>query len=295
MVHGLTRVRGLTQDDSHIYCTREQMRDELKNLLTFVLNLLKDFGPERLSTWSCPPRTSTSSSAPMRSGRKPPTRWLRWPRESGLELVADPGGAAFYGPKISVQARDAIGRTWQVSTIQLDFNLPERFGLEYIAADGTHQRPVMIHRALFGSSERFFAILLEHYAGAFPAWLAPVQVLGIPVADEFAPHLAGFVKSLEDEMVRCEIDYSDVRFGKKIRNASKSKVPFILIVGEEDMSKNAVSFRFRDGSQLNGVPVDQARAWILEAIAKRVQINTADDFKAAVGEPVEAARRRVTA
>lgn len=288
VVHGLTRVRGLTQDDSHIYCTREQMRDELKNLLTFVLNLLKDFGLNdfylELST-----KDEHKFVGSDEIWEEATNTLAEVAKESGLELVADPGGAAFYGPKISVQARDAIGRTWQVSTIQLDFNLPERFGLEYIAADGTHQRPVMIHRALFGSIERFFAILLEHYAGAFPAWLAPVQVLGIPVADEFAPHLAGFVKSLEDEMVRCEIDYSDDRFGKKIRNASKSKVPFILIVGDEDMSKNAVSFRFRDGSQLNGVPVDQARAWILEAIAKRVQINTADDFKAAVGEPVEAA------
>lgn len=288
VVHGLTRVRGLTQDDSHIYCTREQMRDELKNLLTFVLNLLKDFGLNdfylELST-----KDEHKFVGSDEIWEEATNTLAEVAKESGLELVADPGGAAFYGPKISVQARDAIGRTWQVSTIQLDFNLPERFGLEYIAADGTHQRPVMIHRALFGSIERFFAILLEHYAGAFPAWLAPVQVLGIPVADEFAPHLAGFVKSLEDEMVRCEIDYSDDRFGKKIRNASKSKVPFILIVGEEDMSKNAVSFRFRDGSQLNGVPVDQAKAWILEAIAKRVQINTADDFKAAVGEPVEAA------
>ncbi|KFI84166.1 threonyl-tRNA synthetase [Bifidobacterium pullorum] len=288
VVHGLTRVRGLTQDDSHIYCTREQMRDELKNLLTFVLNLLKDFGLNdfylELST-----KDEHKFVGSDEIWEEATNTLAEVAKESGLELVADPGGAAFYGPKISVQARDAIGRTWQVSTIQLDFNLPERFGLEYIAADGTHQRPVMIHRALFGSIERFFAILLEHYAGAFPAWMAPVQVLGIPVADEFAPHLAGFVKSLEDEMVRCEIDYSDDRFGKKIRNASKSKVPFILIVGEEDMSKNAVSFRFRDGSQLNGVPVDQARAWILEAIAKRVQINTADDFKAAVGEPVEAA------
>ena len=288
VVHGLTRVRGLTQDDSHIYCTREQMRDELKNLLTFVLNLLKDFGLNdfylELST-----KDEHKFVGSDEIWEEATNTLAEVAKESGLELVADPGGAAFYGPKISVQARDAIGRTWQVSTIQLDFNLPERFGLEYIAADGTHQRPVMIHRALFGSIERFFAILLEHYAGAFPAWLAPVQVLGIPVADEFAPHLAGFVKSLKDEMVRCEIDYSDDRFGKKIRNASKSKVPFILIVGEEDMSKNAVSFRFRDGSQLNGVPVDQARAWILEAIAKRIQINTADDFKAAVGEPVEAA------
>ena len=191
---------------------------------------------------------------------------------------------SFYGPKISVQARDAIGRTWQVSTIQLDFNLPERFKLEYIAADGTHQRPVMIHRALFGSIERFFAVLLEHYAGAFPAWLAPVQVLGVPVADEFAPHLQKFIASLEEETVRCEIDLSDDRFGKKIRNASKSKAPFILIVGEEDMNNNAVSFRFRDGSQLNGVPVDEAKANILTVIKKRVQVNTADDFKAALAD-----------
>ena len=193
-----------------------------------------------------------------------------------MDLVDDPCGAAFYGPKISVQARDAIGRTWQVSTIQLDFNLPERFKLEYIAADGTHQRPVMIHRALFGSIERFFAVLLEHYAGAFPAWLAPVQVLGVPVADEFAPHLQKFIASLEEETVRCEIDLSDDRFGKKIRNASKSKAPFILIVGEEDMNNNAVSFRFRDGSQLNGVPVDEAKANILAVIKKRVQVNTAE-------------------
>lgn len=282
VVHGLTRVRGLTQDDSHIYCTREQMRDELKNLLNFVLNLLKDFGLNdfylELST-----KDEHKFVGSDEIWEEATTTLAEVARDSGLELVDDPGGAAFYGPKISVQARDAIGRTWQVSTIQLDFNLPERFGLEYIAADGTHQRPVMIHRALFGSIERFFAILLEHYAGAFPAWLAPVQVLGIPVADEFAPHLAGFVKSLEDELVRCEIDYSDDRFGKKIRNAAKSKVPFILIVGEDDMSKNAVSFRFRDGSQLNGVPVDQARAWILEVIGKRVQVNSADDFKAAVG------------
>ncbi len=282
VVHGLTRVRGLTQDDSHIYCTREQMRDELKNLLTFVLNLLKDFGLNdfylELST-----KDEHKFVGSDDIWEEATTTLAEVARESGLELVDDPGGAAFYGPKISVQARDAIGRTWQVSTIQLDFNLPERFDLEYIAADGTHQRPVMIHRALFGSIERFFAILLEHYAGAFPAWLAPVQVLGIPVADEFAPHLAGFVKSLEDEMVRCEVDYSDDRFGKKIRNASKSKVPFILIVGEDDMSKNAVSFRFRDGSQLNGVPVDQARTWILDAIAKRVQVSSADDFRAAVG------------
>ena len=278
VVHGLTRVRGLTQDDSHIYCTREQMRDELKSLLNFVLGLLKDFGLNdfylELST-----KDEHKFVGSDEIWEEATNTLAEVAKESGLELVDDPGGAAFYGPKISVQARDAIGRTWQVSTIQLDFNLPERFKLEYIAADGSHQRPVMIHRALFGSIERFFAILLEHYAGAFPAWLAPVQVTGVPVADEFAPHLQKFISDLEENMVRCEMDSSDDRFGKKIRNASKSKVPFTLIAGEEDVNNNAVSFRFRDGSQLNGVPVSQAKEWILSIIKQRVQVNTAEDFE----------------
>ena len=276
-VHGLTRVRGLTQDDSHIYCTREQMKGELTSLLQFVLKVLKDFGLNdfylELSTKD--PHKFVGSDEVWEEATN---TLAQVAKDSGLELVDDPEGAAFYGPKISVQARDAIGRTWQVSTIQLDFNLPERFQLEYVAADGSHQRPVMIHRALFGSIERFFAILLEHYAGAFPAWLAPVQVQAIPVADEFAPHLESFLEELRDDMVRCEIDRSDDRFGKKIRNASKSKAPFILIAGEEDVSRNAVSFRFRDGSQLNGVPVDSARKWIAEAIRARAQINSVDDF-----------------
>lgn len=276
-VHGLTRVRGLTQDDSHIYCTREQMKGELKSILNFVLKVLKDFGLNDFYL-----ELSTKDEKKFVGSDEiwtEATETLREvAEESKLELVADPGGAAFYGPKISVQARDAIGRTWQVSTIQLDFNLPERFKLEYIAKDGTHQRPVMIHRALFGSIERFFAILLEHYAGAFPVWLAPVQVTGIPVADEFAPHLRKFIDSLTQETVRCEMDTSDDRFGKKIRNASKSKVPFTLIVGEDDVNKNAVSFRFRDGSQLNGVPVETAKADILKVIKSRAQVNNADDF-----------------
>ena len=276
-VHGLTRVRGLTQDDSHIYCTREQMKGELTSLLQFVLKVLKDFGLNdfylELSTKD--PHKFVGSDEVWEEATN---TLAQVAKDSGLELVDDPEGAAFYGPKISVQARDAIGRTWQVSTIQLDFNLPERFQLEYVAADGSHQRPVMIHRALFGSIERFFAILLEHYAGAFPAWLAPVQVQAIPVADEFAPHLESFLEELRDDMVRCEIDRSDDRFGKKIRNASKSKAPFILIAGEEDVSRNAVSFRFRDGSQLNGVPVDSARKWIAEAIRARAQINSVGDF-----------------
>lgn len=278
VVHGLTRVRGLTQDDSHIYCTREQMRDELKSLLNFVLGLLKDFGLNdfylELST-----KDEHKFVGSDEIWEEATNTLAEVAKESGLELVDDPGGAAFYGPKISVQARDAIGRTWQVSTIQLDFNLPERFKLEYIAADGSHQRPVMIHRALFGSIERFFAILLEHYAGAFPAWLAPVQVTGVPVAGEFAPHLQKFISDLEENMVRCEMDSSDDRFGKKIRNASKSKVPFTLIAGEEDVNNNAVSFRFRDGSKLNGVPVQQAKEWILSIIKQRVQVNTAEDFE----------------
>ena len=268
VVHGLTRARGFTQDDAHIYCTREQMRDELTGLLTFVLDLLKDYGlddfylemstknPEKFvgddETWEA----ATNVRAEVATA-------------SGLELVPDPGGAAFYGPKISVQAKDAIGRTWQMSTIQLDFNLPERFGLEYQAADGTRQRPVMIHRALFGSIERFFGVLTEHYAGAFPAWLAPVQVLGVPVAEEFNDHLADVGARLRAHGIRVELDFSDDRFGKKIRNASRSKVPFILIAGGEDRDAGAVSFRFRDGSQLNGVPVEQAVERIRAHIASR--------------------------
>lgn len=277
VVHGLTRVRGLTQDDSHIYCTREQMRDELKSLLSFVLDLLKDFGLNdfylELST-----KDEHKFVGSDEIWEEATDTLAQVAEESGLELVSDPGGAAFYGPKISVQARDALGRTWQMSTIQLDFNLPERFGLEYIAADGTRQRPVMIHRALFGAIERFFAILLEHYAGALPAWIAPVQVLGVPVADTSTEYLRGILDRLDESLVRCELDASDDRFGKKIRNASKSKVPFILIVGDEDRDNNAVSFRFRDGSQLNGVPADDAVAWINTAIESHAQISSAADF-----------------
>lgn len=271
VVHGLTRARGFTQDDAHIYCTREQMRDELTSLLTFVLDLLKDYGLEdfylELSTRN--PEKSVGTDAAWEEA----TETLREVAlASGLELVPDPGGAAFYGPKISVQARDAIGRTWQMSTIQLDFNLPERFELEYMAADGTRQRPVMIHRALFGSIERFFAILTEHYAGAFPVWLAPVQVVGIPVADAFDDYLSDIAARLRARGVRVELDLSDERFPKKIRNASKAKVPFVLIAGGDDEAAGAVSFRFRDGSQENQVPVDEAVERIVSAIESRAQV-----------------------
>lgn len=268
VVHGLTRARGFTQDDAHIYCTREQMRDELARLLTFVLDLLKDYGLDdfylELSTRN--PEKSVGDDATWEEA----TEVLREvATSSGLQLVPDPGGAAFYGPKISVQAKDAIGRTWQMSTIQLDFNLPERFQLEYTAPDGTRQRPVMIHRALFGSIERFFGVLTEHYAGAFPAWLAPTQVLGIPVAEEFNEHLEMVAAKLRAHGIRVEIDQSDDRFGKKIRNAQKLKVPFMLIAGGEDRDANAVSFRFRDGSQRNGVPVDEAVTEIVEWVRSR--------------------------
>ncbi|MGC4174099.1 threonine--tRNA ligase [Demequina sp.] len=271
VVHGMTRARGFTQDDAHIYCTKEQMRDELTSLLTFVLDLLKDYGLEdfylELSTRN--PEKSVGSDEAWEEA----TETLREVAvASGLDLVPDPGGAAFYGPKISVQARDAIGRTWQLSTIQLDFNLPERFGLEYMAADGTRQRPVMIHRALFGSIERFFAILTEHYAGAFPVWLAPVQVKLIPVAEPFNDYLADVASQLRAQGVRVELDASDERFPKKIRNASKEKVPFTLIAGGEDAEAGAVSFRFRDGSQDNAVPVADAVARIVEAVRTKAQV-----------------------
>ncbi len=270
VVHGLTRVRGMTQDDAHIYCTRDQMKDELTTTLNFVLNLLKDYGLDdfylELSTKD--PEKYVGSDDVWEES----TRTLAEVAEaSGLELVPDPGGAAFYGPKISVQARDAIGRTWQMSTIQLDFNLPERFELEYQAADGTRQRPVMIHRALFGSVERFMGVLIEHYAGAFPAWLAPVQVVAIPVADAFNDYLFDVVEKLKAEGIRAEVDISSDRFPKKIRTASKDKVPFVLIAGGEDAEAGAVSFRFRDGSQDNTVPVEEAVQRIVAAVRNREQ------------------------
>ncbi len=271
VVHGLARARGFTQDDAHIYCTKEQMHDELASLLTFVLDLLGDYGLDdfylELSTRN--PEKSVGSDEIWEEA----TATLREVAlASGLELVPDPEGAAFYGPKISVQARDAIGRTWQISTIQLDFNLPERFELEYTAADNSRQRPVMIHRALFGSIERFFAILTEHYAGAFPVWLAPVQVRAIPVAEPFNDYVADVVAQLRARGVRAEIDASDERFPKKIRTASKDKVPFVLIAGGDDAEAGAVSFRFRDGSQDNGVAVPEAVERILAAIASKAQV-----------------------
>lgn len=267
VVHGLTRARGFTQDDAHIYCTEEQLEEELTKVLDFIISLLKDYGLSdfylELSTKD-PNKFVGSDEIWERS-----TSILQSVAEkSGLELVPDPAGAAFYGPKISVQARDAIGRTWQMSTVQLDFNLPERFELEYTASDGTKKRPIMIHRALFGSIERFFGVLLEHYAGAFPAWLAPHQVVGIPVADEFSPHLEEVAAQLRQKGIRADVDTSDDRMQKKIRNHTTGKVPFMLVAGARDVEAGAVSFRFLDGTQVNGVPVNEAveliTAWVAE-------------------------------
>ncbi|WP_408934098.1 threonine--tRNA ligase [Corynebacterium marquesiae] len=267
VVHGLTRARGFTQDDAHIYCTEEQLEEELTKVLDFIISLLKDYGLSdfylELSTKD-PNKFVGSDEIWDRS-----TSILQSVAEkSGLELVPDPAGAAFYGPKISVQARDAIGRTWQMSTVQLDFNLPERFELEYTASDGTKKRPIMIHRALFGSIERFFGVLLEHYAGAFPAWLAPHQVVGIPVADEFSPHLEEVAAQLRQKGIRADVDTSDDRMQKKIRNHTTGKVPFMLVAGARDVEADAVSFRFLDGTQVNGVPVKEAveliAAWVAE-------------------------------
>ncbi|MFD1813986.1 threonine--tRNA ligase [Rhodococcus gannanensis] len=268
VVHGLTRVRGMTQDDAHIYCTKEQMRDELTTTLQFVLGLLKDYGLDdfylELSTKN--PDKFVGDDALWEEA----TETLREVgAASGLNLIPDPGGAAFYGPKISVQVQDALGRSWQMSTIQLDFNLPERFELEYTGTDGAKHRPVMIHRALFGSIERFFGVLTEHYAGAFPAWLAPVQVVGIPVAEAFEDHLWDVNERLRKAGVRAEVDVSDDRMQKKIRTHTTQKVPFMLLAGERDVEAGAVSFRFRDGTQINGVPVEKAVAVITEWIARR--------------------------
>lgn len=284
VVHGLTRARGFTMDDSHIFCTREQLHGELASLLRFVLELLGDYGLEdfylELSTKDPEKFVGTDEMWEQATNSLAEVA-----AESGLELVPDPGGAAFYGPKISVQARDALGRSWQMSTIQVDFNFPERFGLEYTAADGTRQRPVMIHRALFGSIERFFGILTEHYAGAFPAWLAPVQVVGIPVADEHVPYLESVAAQLKSHGVRVEVDASDDRMAKKIVHHTNQRVPFMLLAGDRDVQAGAVSFRFGDRTQINGVPrggaVDAILAWIAD---RENAAPTADLLKVVGGE-----------
>jgi threonyl-tRNA synthetase len=273
VLHGLTRVRGMTQDDAHLFVTTEQMEQELKNVLRFVLDLLRDYGLTdfylELSTRDPENKKFVGSDEIWETA----TATLeRVALESGLQLVPDPGGAAFYGPKISVQAKDAIGRTWQMSTIQLDFNLPERFDLEYVGSDGDRHRPIMIHRALFGSIERFFGVLTEHYAGQFPPWLAPVQVVGIPIADDFAPYLEAFASELRESGVRVETDRSDNRMQKKIRDHTLARVPFILLAGERDVSNETVSFRYRDGRQENDIGLAQAKQLILEAIAQKKQV-----------------------
>jgi threonyl-tRNA synthetase len=271
VLHGITRARGFTQDDAHIYCTKEQMPGELDSLLTFVLNLLRDYGLEdfylELSTRN--PEKSVGSDEDWEAA----TEALRKAAlAQNLELVNDEGGAAFYGPKISVQAKDAIGRTWQMSTIQVDFQLPQRFELEYAASDGSRARPVMIHRALFGSIERFFGVLTEHYSGAFPPWLAPVQVMAIPVAEPFTDYLIDVVAALKAAGIRAEVDASDDRMQKKVRNAQMQKIPFMLIAGEEDQKAGAVSFRYRNGEQKNGVPLAEAIAEISATVAARQQV-----------------------
>jgi len=271
VVHGLTRARGFTQDDAHIYCTKEQMPGELDSLLTFVLNLLRDYGLTdfylELSTRN--PAKSVGSDADWEAA----TNALRLAAEKqNLELVLDPEGAAFYGPKISVQAKDAIGRTWQMSTIQVDFQTPGRFEIEYQSSTGNKEEPVMIHRALFGSIERFFGVLTEHYAGAFPPWLAPIQVRGIPVAENFIPYLDEVASKMRKEGIRVDIDKSDDRMQKKIRNAQMEKLPYMMIVGEEDQKNGAVSFRYRNGEQKNGIAVAEAIAEVLNAIKNRTQV-----------------------
>jgi threonyl-tRNA synthetase len=281
VVHGLTRARGFTQDDAHIYCTEEQMPGEIASLLRFVLDLLRDYGLDdfylELSTRN--PDKSIGSDEDWERA----TNVLRDVAEaSGLELVLDPGGAAFYAPKISVQAKDAIGRTWQMSTIQVDLMLPDRFDLTYTASDGSRQRPVMIHRALFGSIERFFAVLLEHYAGAFPAWLSPVQVVAIPVTDEQLPAVREIEDALRARGIRIEVDAGDDRMQKKIRTHTLAKVPFLLLLGARDAEAGAVSFRFRDGTQRNGVPVAEAVDLVVDWVAsRRNESPTADAVVAA--------------
>jgi threonyl-tRNA synthetase len=270
VVHGLTRARGFTQDDSHIFCTPSQLAGELASLLDFVVGLLRDYGlTEFEAELSTRPEKYVGTIAEWDEAEAALRHALD---ASGLPYVVAEGEGAFYAPKIDVHVRDAIGRRWQLSTLQVDFQEPGRFGIEYQAADGTRQRPYMIHRALFGSIERFFGILVEHYAGAFPPWLAPVQVVCIPIADQHVPYLVKIASSLREEGIRVSVDDSDDRMQKKIRTAQKQKVPFMLLAGDADVSSGAVSFRYRDGTQKNGVPVADAVAEIVTAVRDRIQV-----------------------
>ena len=288
VLHGLTRVRGLTMDDAHIFCTPEQLEQELRKLLRFVLDLLADFGLSdfylELSTRDDEKDKFVGSEQEWADATETLRRAMV---AEGLDYVLDEGGAAFYGPKISVQGHDAIGRTWQLSTIQVDFQLPQRFELEYQASDGSRQRPIMIHRALFGSIERFFGILVEHYAGAFPAWLAPVQVAAIPISGDQLPYLEEVAERLRAQGVRVEVYASDDRMQRKIREAQRAKVPFMLLAGEKDVAQHSVSFRYRDGSQRNFVPVDEAVADVVGFIRSRdnAEPSTAPAPAEAAGPP----------
>jgi threonyl-tRNA synthetase len=270
VVHGLTRARGFTQDDAHIFCRPDQLAGELASLLDFVVGLLRDFGlTEFEAELSTRPDKYVGELADWEKAEAALTHALD---VSGLSYVIAEGEGAFYAPKIDVHVRDAIGRRWQLSTLQVDLQMPVRFGLEYQAADGTRQRPYMIHRALFGSIERFFGILVEHYAGAFPPWLAPVQVVGIPISDAHVPYLNDVAARLREQGIRVEVDAGDERMQKKIRTAQRQKAPYMLLAGDDDIAAGAVSFRYRSGEQRNGVPVDEAIAEIVAAVAQRVQV-----------------------
>jgi threonyl-tRNA synthetase len=270
VVHGLTRARGFTQDDAHIFCTPDQLAGELTSLLRFVVDLLRDFGlTEFTADLSTRPDKFVGEPEQWAAAEEALEHALR---EAGLDYRVAEGEGAFYAPKIDVHVKDAIGRQWQLSTLQVDLQMPQRFDMEYQAADGTRRRPYMIHRALFGSEERFFGILLEHYAGAFPPWLAPVQVVGIPITDQHVPHLERVAARLRERGIRVEVDTSDDRMQKKIRTAQRAKVPYMLLAGDDDVAKGAVSFRYRSGEQKNAVPIDEAVAQIVQAVEDRVQV-----------------------
>ena len=267
VVHGLTRVRGMTQDDAHIFCTREQMADELASLLTFVLELLRDFGLNdfylELST-----RPKGKAVGTDEEWREAEETLAHVAHAAGLELVMDPGGGAFYGPKISVQARDAIGRTHQMSTIQLDFQTPQRFEATYIASDNARTRPIMIHRALFGSVERFMAVLIEHYAGNMPTWLSPEQVRVLGVRDDHDEYAHYLASALRLDHVRVAVGAATEPLGARIRKAKLEKIPYILVVGDDDVEKGTLGVNARGSNDPErGVTLAEFSARLLEEIA----------------------------
>jgi threonyl-tRNA synthetase len=267
VLHGLARVRGFTQDDAHIFCRPDQIEDEMSRTLEFALHLLRNFGFSDVRVYiATRPEKAIGSDEQWEQA----THALQAAvKRSGLDYSTDEGGGVFYGPKIDIWIKDALGRPWQITTIQFDFNLPERFGIAYVGEDGRERSPYMVHRALLGSMERFFMVLLEHYGGAFPLWLAPVQAVVIPIADRHVEYARAVARELDEAEMRVEIDDRNERMNAKIRDAQLQKLPYMLVVGDKEVEANTVNVRLRSGENLGALPVAELISRMEEEVRKR--------------------------